>query len=84
MRRSFVAALALPAAAFAQSAPSTKPVKPVNDQDKVVCRSFTEIGSLVAQRKECKTKREWSAERDETQHRIGECVNSGSATGAHC
>ncbi len=32
--------------------------------DKVVCKRFTQIGSLVGSYRTCKTKKEWERERD--------------------
>lgn len=90
MPRTVLLALALPALASAQpaatpDAPPARQARPAAaKEDKLICRSTTEIGSLVASHKECKTRREWDAERHETQDRLSDCVNTGSATGAHC
>ncbi|WP_294394733.1 hypothetical protein [uncultured Sphingomonas sp.] len=42
-----------------------------DNQDKVICKRFTETGSLVKSYRTCKTKREWEAERLNVQARNG-------------
>ncbi|HEX8240086.1 MAG TPA: hypothetical protein VF574_10150 [Allosphingosinicella sp.] len=54
-------------ATAAQSAPARgadAPEKAAGNPDKVVCKRFTRIGSLVDGYRTCKTKREWERERD--------------------
>lgn len=54
-------------AAAAQSAPRRgvdAPEKAAGNPDKVVCKRFVRIGSLVDGYRTCKTKREWERERD--------------------
>ena len=77
---------ALPAIALAQTAtaPVTKPVAKTSADDKVICKTSTEIGSLIAQHKECKTRREWDIQSSESQKRIGDCISGAGATGARC
>lgn len=51
----------------AQSAPrrgADAPETAAGNPDKVVCKRFTKIGSLVASYRTCKTKREWERERE--------------------
>ena len=38
--------------------------KPAGNPDKVVCKRFVRIGSLVDGYRTCKTKKEWERERD--------------------
>jgi hypothetical protein len=59
---------AVPASAMAPADRSTAP------RDKMVCKSFTEIGSLVASKKVCKTRAEWEKDRATMRERMG--VNS--------
>jgi hypothetical protein len=54
-------------ASAAQSAPRRgvdAPEKAAGSPDKVVCKRFTRIGSLVDGYRTCKTKKEWERERD--------------------
>lgn len=54
-------------AAAAQSAPRRgvdAPETAAGNPDKVVCKRFVKIGSLVDGYRTCKTKREWERERD--------------------
>ncbi len=51
----------------AQSAPgrgADAPETAAGNPDKVVCKRFAQIGSLVATYRTCKTKREWERERE--------------------
>jgi len=57
----------LVSASSAQSAPRRgvdAPEKAAGNPDKVVCKRFVRIGSLVDGYRTCKTKREWERERD--------------------
>ena len=59
--------LGLVSASAAQSAPRQgvdAPEKAAGNPDKVVCKRFAQIGSLVASYRTCKTKREWERERE--------------------
>jgi len=61
----FVCSLA--GASAAQSAPgrgADAPEKASGNPDKIVCKRFVKIGSLVDGYRTCKTKREWERERD--------------------
>jgi hypothetical protein len=54
-------------ASAAQSAPPSRadaPETAAGNPDKVVCKRFVKIGSLVDGYRTCKTKREWERERD--------------------
>ena len=42
---------------------AAEPDKPAADGDKIVCKRYSEVGSLVRQRKVCLTKAEWQRER---------------------
>ena len=81
MRLSALLLLALPVAALAQTPPPAHTsAKSIDPLDKVTCKSFTEIGSLIASKKECKTRRQWDIERDEAQHRLHECADTPGAS----
>jgi hypothetical protein len=56
--------------------------KAAGNPDKVVCKRFTQVGSLVASYRTCKTKREWERERDNlrTQNYSTPCRSAESAT----
>lgn len=82
MRLPLLILLALPAAAIAQTGGT--PQTGTDKENKIVCKSFAEVGSLIATHKECKTKREWDVERSENQRRLGDCINTGAATGSRC
>ena len=84
MRAPLLLILAFPAAALAQAQQSASPHAPAGGDDKIVCKSFADVGSLIATHKECKTKREWAAEAAESQRHLADCVNTGAATGSHC
>jgi hypothetical protein len=61
----FVCGLA--SASIAQSAPRRgvdAGETAAGNPDKVVCKRFTQIGSLVGSYRTCKTKKEWERERD--------------------
>lgn len=85
MRMPLLILLALPVAAIAQTAQtSAKPQMSASKDDKVICKSFAEVGSLIATHKECKTRREWDIEHSENQRRLGDCINTGASTGSRC
>jgi hypothetical protein len=55
------------AASAAQSAPRRgvdAPERAAGNPDKVVCKRFIRVGSLVDGYRTCKTKKEWERERD--------------------
>ena len=56
----------LAASSAAQSAPrqaADAPEQPSDPNEKVVCKSFTRIGTLASRYRTCKTKAEWERER---------------------
>ncbi|MDF0546545.1 hypothetical protein PX699_29755 [Sphingobium sp. H39-3-25] len=64
------AALSAHAASHADDRPDDKAqgdAAPVDDSQKVVCRSEAVTGSIMARKKTCKTKAEWRAFTTETQ-----------------
>ena len=74
---------------LAAAAPKAAPDRPeaaADKQDRVVCKSFPVIGSLVATTRECRTKRQWEAERNNLTQRnpFGSCAGSGGADGGAC
>ena len=57
----------LVSATAVQSAPSrgvNAPERAAGNPDKIVCKRFVRIGSLVDGYRTCKTKRDWERERD--------------------
>ncbi len=56
----------LTASTAAESAPrrADAPEQPADPNEKVVCKSFTRIGTLAGRYRTCKTKGEWQRERD--------------------
>ena len=60
------AACALAASTAAQSAPqpADAPEQPAGQNEKIVCKTFTRIGTLASRYRTCKTKGEWQRERD--------------------
>ncbi|MEA3051751.1 MAG: hypothetical protein QOG72_654 [Sphingomonadales bacterium] len=57
----------LVSASAAQSAPArgvNAPERAAGNPDKIVCKRFVRVGSLVDGYRTCKTKREWERERD--------------------
>lgn len=56
----------LTASTAAESAPrqADAPEQPSDPNEKVVCKSFTRIGTLAGRYRTCKTKGEWQRERD--------------------
>ena len=68
MNRFIAATLAgvLAASTAAEAAPrrADSPEQPSDPNDKIVCKTFTRIGSLADRDRTCKTKGEWQRERD--------------------
>lgn len=60
------AACVLAASTAAQSAPqpADAPEQPADPNEKIVCKTFTRIGTLAGRYRTCKTKGEWQRERD--------------------
>ena len=57
---------ALAASGAAQSAPrqaADAPEQPGDPNEKIVCKTFTRIGTLASRYRTCKTKAEWERER---------------------
>lgn len=56
----------LAASTAAQSAPrpADSAEQPSDPNEKVICKSFTRIGTLAGRYRTCKTKAEWQRERD--------------------
>lgn len=73
MHRFFTLTLAcvLAASTAAQSAPRQgvdAPEQPSDLDQKIVCKTFTRIGTLASRYRTCKTKAEWQRERDNLRH----------------
>jgi hypothetical protein len=81
----FILALAVSTPAFAADPPKPAP-KPGEGKDKMICRREVPIGSLIASRKVCLTKEQWTArQRDGNEEArrvveqgVGRCVGAGS------
>lgn len=80
------AACVLAASTAAQSAPqpADAPEQPADPNEKVVCKTFTRIGTLASRYRTCKTKGEWQRERDNLrQVNISDsCATRGALGGA--
>lgn len=77
----------LPAMVLAQTAaaPTTKPVAgKSSDDDKIICKSIPEAGSLITTKRECHTRRDWAIESEAAQRRLSDCTVGSGATGARC
>lgn len=62
----FAAACVLAVAPATQAAPrraADAPEQPSDPNEKVVCKTFTRIGTLASRYRTCKTKAEWERER---------------------
>lgn len=60
----FACVLAAPTAAGSAPRRADSVEQPSDPNAKIVCKSFTRIGSLVDRYRTCKTKGEWQRERD--------------------
>lgn len=56
--------LAAPTAAQSAPQPADAPEQPADPNEKIVCKTFTRIGTLASRYRTCKTKGEWQRERD--------------------
>ncbi|HET9640488.1 MAG TPA: hypothetical protein VFP12_14915 [Allosphingosinicella sp.] len=56
----------LAASTAAEAAPrrADSPEQPSDPNEKIVCKTFTRIGTLASRYRTCKTKAEWQRERD--------------------
>lgn len=72
-------AFALLAAGPQTTPPAGEGARAENGQDKVICKRFTETGSLVRAQRVCKTKRDW--DRDRAVIRSAPTIDSCSARG---
>jgi hypothetical protein len=76
--------MAMPAAADPQSNgqidPANRPEQAADKSDRMICKRFTETGSLVSTYRSCKTKREWENVRDNrtSMNSIGNCMTPGA------
>lgn len=89
MNRMVLAMLVL-APAMASAKPADKPEAAADKQDRIVCKTTPQIGSLVATDKVCQTKRQWERERSNLSMRdpLGSCNGPGgeasSMSGGFC
>lgn len=51
-------------AALSAPQPADAPEQPADPNEKIVCKTFTRIGTLASRYRTCKTKGEWQRERD--------------------
>ena len=66
IRAAAAGVLVVAAVSVAQAAPRTAsdaPEQPSDPNEKIVCKSFTRIGTLAGRYRTCKTKAEWERER---------------------
>ncbi len=76
--------VAVPAAAEPQSGgqvdSSNRPEQAADKSDRMICKRFTETGSLVSTYRSCKTKRGWENVRDNhtSMNAIGNCMTPGT------
>jgi hypothetical protein len=77
------AAFCLASVTGAEGAEQAKPSAAAAPGDKMICKRFARIGSLVASYKTCKTKREWDREHANIRSSGpgGYCGPSETATG---
>jgi hypothetical protein len=77
------AVLVVGVASSALAAPREDVEKAADSRDKVICKRYTETGSLAKITKTCKTKRDWDADRDAARASLspGSCAsnNNGGA-----
>lgn len=80
----FLALVPATAMAAAPRSELDRPEAAAGRHDQVICKRFTEIGSLIASRKICRTKRDWENERANLSMRdpIGSCA--GGSQGGFC
>lgn len=78
------AVLAAPTPAGAAPRRADSAEQPSDPDSKVVCKTFTRIGSLADRYRTCKTKAEWQRERDNLRHsRLSDsCRSRGELGGA--
>jgi hypothetical protein len=70
------------AAAEAAPNPADAPEQPADLNEKIVCKTFTRIGTLAGRYRTCKTKGEWQRERDNlTQVNISDSCRTRGTTG---
>ncbi|WP_144062030.1 MULTISPECIES: hypothetical protein [Sphingomonas] len=60
------------------------PERTADNEDRIVCKRFQKIGSLVASYKTCKTVREWRRERDNIRTNRGGGACGGTAETGMC
>ncbi len=74
----------LAALAAAPASARDKPEMASDKPDKIICKRFADIGSLIESHRECKTKREWENERANLTMRdpLGSCNGQGGAGAA--
>lgn len=68
-----------------QTTPTTGQAEPAAaGQEKIVCKRFTETGSLVRAQRVCKTKRDWDRDRSVIRSAPGIDSCSARANGGQC
>lgn len=73
------ATLIVALASAAAAAPRDAPEKAADSPDKIICKRFTETGSLAKSSRICKTKLDWERERANAQASLGASGGPGSA-----
>lgn len=58
------------------------PAQPQKDGDKVICKTWAPVGSLIANHKECRTKHDWAEMRVNTMHQAqgGSCASANTGS----
>lgn len=83
--RNIILLCLLSASAAAPALAVDKPEAAADKQDKIICKRFSDIGSLIESHKECKTKRQWENERANLTMRdgLGTCSGQGGQIAAN-
>jgi hypothetical protein len=65
-------------AMMAEAATAAKPAPPSDPQDKLICRRLEVVGSLVAGKRICMTKREWARYTEQSRAAAEDMQTSGN------
>jgi hypothetical protein len=83
MRIVIAALLAVAAGGAVYAAEQPTAVKPAPDKDPLICRREVPIGSLIATRKMCLTKKEWQKRADDGNATARALVEDGAGACGH-
>ncbi|MEN2786818.1 hypothetical protein ACFOKI_09190 [Sphingomonas qilianensis] len=76
--------LVMGASASAEQPKREEAEKSAEPRDKLLCKRFTETGSLVAKTRVCKTKADWDRDRDNIRQNSGGATCRLAGNGAAC